>query len=200
MPAKLSVVSVFVAICIVCPPGAFAGPPEAAGLAERAKCIEGLIASLEQELAHVRRQLAGLPGRKGVTPQEAVAQFKRSPADPVTVEFGVEPVGYPDAPIRMGDDPEPAISAVWDNRLVGGGTLTAIIPPAVYRKLTIPGPDGSQAALSPGQERAQVVKHIESHGIRVTGILEPGKFRNEDYVIRISEPENAVLYVKGSGN
>jgi hypothetical protein len=199
MLAKLSFLGMFVAICIVSQQAGLADPPEAAGLVERAKNIEGLIASLDRELAHIRGQLARLPGRKGVTPQEAVEQFKRWPKEPVTVEFGVEPVGYPDAPVRLGDDPEPAISARWDNFLPGGGTLTAIVPPAVYRKLAIPAPDGSQTALATGQERAQVVKHMETHGIRVTGLLEPGGFHGEDYVIRISKPQEVVLYIKGSG-
>jgi len=199
MLAKLSLVCVLVVIGIAAQQQALADPPEAAALAERARDIEGLIASLEKELAHVRGQLARLPGRRGVTPQEAVDQYQRSPDVPVTVEFGVEPVGYPDAPARLLDDPEPAISATWDNRLVGGGTLTAIVPPAVYRQLKIPALDGGSTPLTPGQERAQVVKHIETHGIRATGILQPGGLQNEDFVIRVSEPEDVVLYIKGSG-
>ncbi len=199
MPAKLRLVCVLVAMGIAGEREVLAAPPDAAALAERAQHLTGLIASLEQELAHVRGQLARLPGRKGITPQEAVEQFKRIPDVPVTVEFGVEPVGFPDAPARQGDDPEPAISATWDNRLVGGGTLTAIIPPAVYRKLKLPATDGSTTPLAPGQERKQVVKHIETHGIRVTGKLQPGGFSNEDFVILVAEPEEVVLYIKGSG-
>jgi hypothetical protein len=199
MLAKLSLVCVLIGIGIVSQREALAAPPEAAALAERARDIEGLITSLEKELAHVRGQLARLPGRRGVTPQEAVDQFKRWPKEPVTVEFGVEPVGYPDAPARLGEDPEPAISATWDNRLVGGGTLTAIVPPAVYRQLKIPASDGSSTPLAPGQERKQVVKHIETHGIRVTGILQPVGFQNQDFVIRVSEPTEVVLYIMGSG-
>jgi len=199
MSASPSLVCVLVAMCIASQQEVLATPPDAATLAERARQLAGLIASLEKELAHVRGQLARLPGHRGVTPQEAVDQFQRSPHVPVTVEFGVEPVGYPDAPSRLGDDPEPAISATWDNRLVGGGTLTAIIPPAVYRQLKIPAADGGSTPLAPGQERAQVVKHIETHGIRVTGILEPAGFQNEDFVIRVNQPEDVVLYIKGSG-
>jgi hypothetical protein len=199
MLAKLGLVCVLLGIGIATQQQALAAPPDSVALAERAKDIESLIASLEKELAHVRGQLAGLPGRRGVTPQEAVDQFRRWPDVPVTVEFGVEPVGYPDAPTREGDDPEPAISATWDNRLVGGGTLTAIIPPAVYRQLKIPASGGGSTPLAPGQERKQVVKHIETHGIRVTGILQPGGFQNADFVIRVSKPEDVVLYIMGSG-
>jgi hypothetical protein len=199
MLAKLSLVCVLFGIGIVSQREALAAPPDAAALAERARDIAGLIASLEKELAHVRGQLATLPGRRGVTPQEAVDQYKRWPDVPVTVEFGVELVGYPDAPARGGDDPEPAISATWDNRLVGGGTLTAVVPSAVYRQLKIPAVGGGSTPLAPGQERAQVVKHIETHGIRVTGILQPGGLQNEDFVIRVSQPEDVVLYIKGSG-
>lgn len=179
--------------------GVLASPPEEAALTERAANLERLIASLEKELVHVRRQLAKLPARRGVTPQEAVEQFKRFPLEPVTVEFGVEPVGFPDGPVRLGDDPEPEIWARWDNRLVGGGTLTAVVPPAVYRQLKLPAAEGGAIRLTPGQERAEVVKHIETHGIRVRGVLEAGGFQNEDYLIRVSEPDDVALYIMGSG-
>jgi hypothetical protein len=82
---------------------------------------------------------------------------------------------------------------------VGGGTLTAIIPPAVYRKLKLPAAEPGATPLTPGEERAQVVKHIETHGIRVRGILEPGGFRDEDYTIEVADPGDVVLYLKGSG-
>lgn len=178
---------------------AHADPPDEAVLRQRADNIERLIASLESELAHVRGQLATLPSGKGVTPQQAVEQFQRFPKTPVTVEFGVEPIGYPDVLIRPGDDPEPAIWATWDNRLIGGGTLTAIIPPAVYRQLQLPSADGAKTPLTPGQERAQVVSHIEKHGVRVTGILEPTGFHDRDYLIHVSDPAKVSLYIKGSG-
>jgi hypothetical protein len=173
--------------------------PDAQALQQRAADIERLIADLERELLLVRRELAKVTPRRGLTPYEAVEQFKRFPKEPVTVEFGVEPVGYPDAPTREGDDPEPAIMARWDNYLVGGGTITAIVPPKVYRQLTIPTKEGGKVALTPGQERKQVVKHIEEHGIRVTGVLEPGGINNDQYVIRVDEAANVVLYIKGSG-
>ncbi len=199
MPVQYGLACVALSLILCCQAGVKANPPDGAALTERAENIQRLIAALEEELVHVRRQLAKLPARRGVTPQEAVEQFKRFPMERVTVEFGVEPVGYPDVLVRPGDDPEPGIWARWDNRLVGGGTLMAIVPPAVYRKLKLPATDGVAIALTPGQERAQVVKHIETHGIRVTGVLEPGGFQNEDYVIRISDPGDVVLYIKGSG-
>jgi hypothetical protein len=199
MNAKLGWASALIATILSCQSKVFADPPDAAALAERASNLERLIDSLEEELVHIRRQLAKLPARKGVTPQAAVEQFKKHPNEPVTVEFGVEPIGFPDAPIRQGDDPEPGISARWDNRLVGGGTLTAIIPPAVYRKLKLPAAEGGAISLTPGRERAEVIKHIETHGIRVTGVLVPGGFQNEDYVIQVSDPSEVVLYIMGSG-
>jgi hypothetical protein len=173
--------------------------PDAQALKQRSADIERLIAELEKELLHVRRELAKVSPRRGVSPQEAVEQFKRFPKEPVTVEFGVEPIGYPDGPIREGDDPEPPIMARWDNYLVGGGTMTAVIPPKLYRQLAIPAKDGSKVPLTPGQERSQVVKHIQEHGIRVTGVLEPTGINSDQYVIRFDEPENVVLYIKGSG-
>jgi hypothetical protein len=191
--------SALIASILSCRSNVFADPPNAAALAERASNLERLIDSLEEELVHVRRQLAKLPARKGVTPQAAVEQFKKHPKEPVTVEFGVEPIGFPDAPVRQGDDPAPAISARWDNRLVGGGTLTAIIPPPIYRKLKIPTAAGGEISLTPGKERAEVIRHIETHGIRVTGVIEPGGIQNEDYLIRVIEPGEVVLYIRGSG-
>jgi hypothetical protein len=173
--------------------------PDAQALQQRATDLVRMIADLEQELLRVRRELAKISPRRGVTPQEAVEQFKRFPKEPMTVEFGVERIGYPDSPIRDGDDKEPAIVAKWDNYLVGGGTMTAIIPPKVYRQLVLPTKDGGKVALSPGQERKQVARHIEEHGIRVTGVLEPGGINNDQYVIRVNEPEDVVLYIKGSG-
>ncbi len=176
-----------------------ADSPDHGSLRQRADAIERLIASLQDELAHIRSQLDKPSHRKAVTPQEAVEQFKRFPKEPVTVEFGVEPIGYPDVIVRVGDDPEPPIWARWDNRLVGGGTLTAIVPPAVYRKLTLPATDASQKPLTLRDERKEVVRHIETHGIRVTGILMPGGLHGEDYTIQITDPANVVLYIKGSG-
>lgn len=173
--------------------------PDADSLRQRAETIERLIAALQDELAYIRRQLGTPPQRKAVSPSEAVEQFKRFPKEPVTVEFGVEPVGYPDAPSRLGDDPEPAISARWDNRLIGGGTLTAIVPPAVYRKLLLPASDGTMRSPAPGEERKAVVRHIETHGIRVTGVVMPGGFQGEDYTILVADPASVVLYIKGSG-
>jgi hypothetical protein len=176
-----------------------ADSPDADSLRQRVAAIERLIASLQEELVDIQRRLDKPPHRKALTPSEAVEQFKRLPQEPITVEFGVEPVGYPDAPSREGDDPEPAISARWDNRLVGGGTLTAIVPPAVYRQLLLPASDGSKRPLALLQERKEVVRHIETHGIRVTGVLKPGGFQGEDYTIQVTDPVNVVLYIKGSG-
>src|SRR5262245_34207747 len=173
--------------------------PAAQALQQRAAKIERMIADLEKELRQVRRELAKVMPRRGMPPQEAVEQFKRFPKEPVTVEFGVEPIGYQDAPIREGEDPEPAIMARWDNYLVGGGTITTIVPPKVDRRLTLPTKDGGKVSLTPGQERKQVVKHIEEHGIRVTGMLEPGGINDDQYVIRVNELGDVVLYIKGSG-
>jgi hypothetical protein len=173
--------------------------PDPQALQQRAAELERQIADLEKELLRVRRELAKVVPRRGVTPQEAVEQFKRFPNEPVTVEFGVEPIGNPDGPIREGEDSEPAIVARWDNYLVGGGTITAIVPAKVYRRLALPTKDGGKLALTPGQERKQVIRHVEEHGIRVTGVLEPGGINLDQYVIRVNEPGEVMLYIKGSG-
>ena len=157
------------------------------------------IAELEQELLQVRRALAKATPRRGVTPLTAVERFQRFPKEPVTVEFGVEQVGDTSGLIRQGDDPEPAIVAKWDNYLVGGGTMMAVIAPKAYRQLSLPTLQGDKVALTPGQERREVVKHIQEHGIRVTGVLEPTGINGDQYVIRVDEPENVMLYIKGSG-
>jgi hypothetical protein len=176
---------------------AWAAQPDQAALEQRAASLEKQIGELQRELAQVREALQTRSPRKAVTPHDAVAAFQKNPKQPVTVEFGVERIGYPDAPSRVGDDPEPAISATWDNYLPGGGTLTAIVPPQVYRKLLLPTTDGKTVALAPGKERRQVVEHIERHGLRVTGVLERDAWNG--YVIRIEDAKNVELYIAGSG-
>lgn len=170
--------------------------------------LEVQLAAIEQQAREASTELVALrelltkhapaskSKRRGVTPPEAVESFRRDPKGPVTVEFGVQRIGYPDGPIAVGDDPEPAIGATWDNYLPGGGTFTAFVPPSVYRQLTLPNPEGPRKPLTPGRERLEVVEHVEQHGIRVTGIL------REDgghYRIVVDSPDDVVLYIKGSG-
>jgi hypothetical protein len=174
----------------------------------RIAALEQRLAALERQVREVREESTALRNakstnsasqnalRRGVTPAEAVESFRRAPKEPVTVELGVQSIGYPDGPIPIGEDPEPAISATWDNYFVDGGTFTAIVPPAVYRKLTLPGKDGSRTPLTLGAERREVVKHIEENGIRVTGVIveDGGHFR-----IVVDSADDVVLYIKGSG-
>ena len=119
------------------------------------------------------------------------------PTKPVTVEFGVERIGVPDTLTRVGEDPDPPIIAKSDNYLPGGGTLTAIFPPRVYKKLLLPAKDAKRVPLTAGKERQQVIEHVEKHGIRVTGVLRDKGF--DQYVIVIEDPANVVLYIAGSG-
>jgi len=168
---------------------------EVAALQARAAKLEQQIADLQKELDDVRDKIAELNPHP-LTPYEALAAFERHPERPVTVEFGVERIGYPDGLIKDGDDLEPAIIATWDNFFPGGGTLTAIVPPSVYRQLTLPTKDGRTVKLTRGNERQQVVKHIEANGIRVTGIMQRGGFSDNDYTIQVEKPEDVVLYIK----
>jgi len=171
--------------------------PDVATLKARAAELEQQIATLQQELEALRDKIDELSPHP-LTPYEALASFKRHPDKPVTVEFGVQRIGYPNGLVIEGDDPAPAIIATWDNFFPGGGTLTAIVPPDVYRKLALPTKDGEKMKLSVGKERQQVVDHIETNGIRVTGIMRENEegFSGEDYVIRVEKPEDVVLYVR----
>lgn len=166
-------------------------------LEKRTAHLEKEIDRFQRELAQVREALAKQRPPKAVSPVEAVSMFRKDPNQIVTVEFGVQKIGYPDGPIPIGEDPEPAISATWDNYLVDGGTLTAVIPPRIYRKLTLPGKEGSRVALSPGMQRKQVVAHIEANGVRVTGAIK--EISPNRFTIFIDDAAKVVLYIKGSG-
>jgi hypothetical protein len=86
---------------------------------------------------------------------------------------------------------------VWDNYLVDGGTLEAVVPPAVYKKLALPGKDNARSPLAVRDARREVVKHVEQHGIRVTGTIEQVAFNR--FVIKVASPEQVALYIKYSG-
>jgi hypothetical protein len=170
---------------------------EKAALEKQAAELRQQIARLQKELEIVEERWQKLAPRRALTPAEAVAAFRTKPENPVTVEFGVLPIGERSGPIAVGEDPDPAIIAVWDNYLPGGGTLTAVIPPGVFKKLQLPNKDGTKNPLKLGEERKQVVGHIETNGIRVTGVLrDHGRDR---FSITIDDPANVVLYITGSG-
>jgi hypothetical protein len=169
---------------------------EVAALEARAAELEQRIAALQQELNEIRDKIAELTPHP-LTPYEALVSFERRPDKRITVEFGVAPIGYPSGLVTAGDDPEPAIIATWDNYFHGGGTLTAIVPPNVYRRLSLPTKDGQKVKLTMGRERQQVVDHIEKHGIRVTGVMQPGEgFSDNDFTIRVKRPEDVQLYIR----
>jgi hypothetical protein len=174
-----------------------AGEDTKAVLEKQAASLEHRIADLQRELAAVRAKLEKLSPQKALTPAQAVESFRKNPTESVTVEFGVERIGVQDTLTRVGDDPDPSIIAKWDNYLPGGGTLTAILPPSVYKKLLLPTNEGKKVPLTPGSERQQVVDHVEKHGIRVTGLLRDKGF--DQYVIVVADSEKVVLYIAGSG-
>jgi hypothetical protein len=132
----VAVAVIFFAVAYQPGPGLAADRDE---LEQRATALEHQIAVLQRELAQVRDELAKFEPARAMTPAEAVAAFLADPKQSVTVEFGVAPIGERSGPVRVGDDPDPPIVAVWDNFLVDGGTLEAVVPPAVYKKLALPG-------------------------------------------------------------
>lgn len=179
-----------------------------AALEQRIARLERLSRELESELAATRRDFERLRPRKtrGVTPQEAVNSCLRDPERPVTVEFGVEPgcAAILDGLIREGEDPVGPMRVVWDNRLTDGKTLTAYLPPKVYRRLKgfAPADEREVVEARPGELasdplRSRVAAHIEENGIRVTGTLREDAFGN--YFIEVADAADVVTYIKGSG-
>ena len=171
--------------------------PNPAALHKRLAALEEQIATLQREAGELRQQLDKLaPPRVAIlSPQEAVEAFKKNPGQPVTVEFGVEPGS---AGSRTGLGPDDLIWATWDNRLVGGGSFSAILFPEAYVGLTIPAKEKGQAGVKPppGGERALVGRHIDVNGLRVTGLI---RQRGEaswraDYYIVVDDPTKVVLY------
>jgi hypothetical protein len=124
----------------------------------------------------------------------------------VTVEFGVL-AGCADELSGVRTDPaEPLgpIRAVWDNYLPDGKTFTAYIPGKVYRRLKGFAPADAKELVEPREGenvldplRTRVARHIEEHGVRITGRVESDAFGN--YFITVSDPAQVVTYIKGSG-
>jgi hypothetical protein len=177
-------------------------------LEERITRLEQQAGQLQQDLELARLELRRLAPRKvrAMTPQDAVNQFLKHPDQPVTVEFGVEPgcASILDGPVREGEDAVGPMRAVWDNRLVDGKSLTAYLPPKVYRRLKGFAPDDEREVIvpRPGESlvdplRSRIAKHIEENGIRVTGMIQQDAFEN--YFIQVNEPKDVVTYIKGSG-
>jgi hypothetical protein len=179
-----------------------------AALEQRIARLEQQASQLQQDLQAAKQELQRLAPRKvrAMTPQDAVNAYLKDPDQPVTVEFGVEPgcAAILDGLVREGEDPVGPIRAVWDNRLVDGKTLTAYLPPKVYRRLKGFAPDDERKVVvaQPGESlldplRSRVAKHIEENGIRVTGAIQRDAFEN--YFIQVDDPLNVVTYIKGSG-
>ena len=101
----------------------------------RVSRLEKQIADLQPRIAVQQRILADAQAelKAGVrplamTPAEAVASFEKDPKQPVTVEFGVAPIGFPDGPSRDSDDAGSPMVLAWDNLFPGGGTFSAVVP------------------------------------------------------------------------
>jgi hypothetical protein len=179
-----------------------------AALEQRIERLEQQASQLQQDLEAAKQDLQRLAPRKvrAMTPQDAVNAFLKQPDQPVTVEFGVEPecAAIFDGLFREGEDPIGPMRAIWDNRLADGKSLTAYLPPKVYRRLKGFAPEDAREVIVPRQGenaidplRSRVAKHIEENGIRVTGTIQRDSFEN--YFIQIDDPANVVTYIKGSG-
>ena len=173
--------------------------PDPAALQKRLTALEAQIAALQREAAELRKQLDQIAPPKAVilSPQEAVAAFKKNPGQPVTVEFGVrEGTGA----IYSGTGPDPLtfIVAVWDQRLEGGGTFRAIIREKAFSQLTIPAKEKGKPRFKPPPDRARelVARHIDVNGVRVTGVVRKGGGASfaEDYYIDVDDPAKVVLF------
>ena len=49
----------------------------------------------------------------------------------------------------------------------------------------------------PEMQRAAVARHIDEHGVRVTGAVRkaPGPSFTEDYYVEVDDPSNATLFI-----
>lgn len=173
---------------------------DAAAIKKRLIDLEEQIATLQREAAILRQQLNQLkaPSQAVIlTPPAAVEAHKKYPDQAVTVEFGVEE-GSGAFRTGLGSETN-AITATWDGRLDGGGTFTVILFPKAYAELTIPSKKKGQDAFRPwpGFEREVVGRHIDEHGLRVTGIVRqcgiwPGA---TNYRIEVADPSKVELFI-----
>jgi hypothetical protein len=134
-------------------------------------------------------QQADRPMIAAMTPEEAVRSYRQHPDKPVTVEFGVESAGWPDAPIPIGEDQMPPIMADWDGRLSNGGKFTLLLTARAIRGLTDVGvelPQSQPAELVDSERLDVLCKHLRSKGVRVTGHVKasrPGEAHTDYYVV-----------------
>jgi hypothetical protein len=133
------------------------------------------------------------PKTQTLTPEEAVKSFKQDPKKPATVEFGVESAGWPDGPVKAGDDPMPPIMADWDGRLSNGGKFTLILTAKAIRGLKDIGielPSAEPVGLFDSKRLGLICKHLKGKGVRVTGLIRASRpeHRNTDYYIVVDDP------------
>jgi hypothetical protein len=170
---------------------------DTAALDKRLAELERRLAAVQKELQEVRRELqTEAPAKAAVlTPQQAVESFRQDPKRPVTVEFGVETVGWPDGPIPIGEDPMPPILADWDGWLPGGGKFTLVLTSKAIRGLKDIGvelpPDLPKGAFDL-QRLSVLCKHLKGKGVRVTGVVKTGhpNWSGADYSIVVDDPQD----------
>jgi hypothetical protein len=165
-------------------------PPDPAALQAKISELERQVELLNQDLREIRRQLQVAKVTPLLTPQQAYDSSRLDPARPVTVEFGVVPstnVFFNDI-----DPQQEPIYATWDWFLEDKTQFTVILTPQAYRGLRIPSKNRNEPPIkpAPGQQRADVMKHIGENGIRVTGRLEPD---GRSMVVR--DPSKVVLFL-----
>jgi hypothetical protein len=170
---------------------------DTAAIGQRIADLERQLAAVQKELQAIRSQLQAQARPKVVamTPEEAVRSFKQDPKKLVTVEFGVESAGWPDAPVRVGEDPMPPIMADWDNRLPGGGKFSLLLTAKAIRGLRDIGielPPAPPAEFVDLQRLSVLCKHLKGKGVRVTGFVRSSRPEqaNTDYYIVVDEPAN----------
>jgi hypothetical protein len=183
--------------------GATGGEPPPTPPVTDVAVLERRIAELEQQVATLQRELQGV--RKdlqalvrpaaALTPAEAVQAFQRDPKKVLTVEFGIESTGWPDAPTRSGEDQMPPILADWDGRLPNGGKFTLFLTPKAIQGLKDVGVElgpSPPAGLMDVQRIAFLCKHLKGKGVRVTGLVQPSRpgARYTDYYLIVDDPAN----------
>jgi hypothetical protein len=171
--------------------------------------LQPRIALQQKILADAQAELKAGVRPLAMTPAEAVASFQKDPKQPVTVEFGVAPIGFPDGPSRHIDDAGSPMVLAWDNLFPGGGTFSAVVPRRVYLRLADFAPAPPNAPLggdafavelagepSSDRLRQRITAHLEANGIRIIGIVER---HGDNYVINVTDPAQVIVYIKGSG-
>jgi hypothetical protein len=167
---------------------------EVADLGTRIPVMQKILEDAQVELREGNRPVA-------MTPSEAVGSFQKDPKKAVTVEFGVMSIGFPDGPIRVGDDPVPPMILTWDNYLSGGGSFSAVVPGRVYMRLADFTAETPLNAVIIGEDsfeslRRRVARHIEINGVRIIGLVEK---HDDNCVIHVHDPGQVITYVKNSG-